>query len=254
MDILRVEKLYKHFGGLSAVNGVSFAVEEGERRAIIGPNGAGKTTLFNLVSGELAPNNGRVFFAEHDITALPPNRRAQLGMARTFQRNNLFLGLSVWENVRLAGHTYKGVGVRAFGGTESAQSAIIASSLERVGLLERRNTLARNLSHGEQRQLEVAVALAMQPKALLLDEPAAGMSPAETTRLMDILREMPRTITLLVIEHDMDLVFGLCERITVLHYGQVIADGKAENVRDDPRVLEVYLGVADAEQGKRKWA
>ena len=144
--------------------------------------------------------------------------------------------------------------MRAFGGTESAQSAIIASSLERVGLLERRNTLARNLSHGEQRQLEVAVALAMQPKALLLDEPAAGMSPAETTRLMDILREMPRTITLLVIEHDMDLVFGLCERITVLHYGQVIADGKAENVRDDPRVLEVYLGVADAEQGKRKWA
>lgn len=254
MDILRVEKLHKHFGGLSAVNGVSFAVEEGERRAIIGPNGAGKTTLFNLVSGELAPSNGRVFFAGQDITALPTNRRAQLGMARTFQRNNLFLGLTVWENVRLAGHAYKGVGARAFGGTESAQSEIIASSLERVGLLERRNTLARNLSHGEQRQLEVAVALAMQPKALLLDEPAAGMSPAETTRLMDILREMPRTITLLVIEHDMDLVFGLCERITVLHYGQVIADGKAENVRDDPRVLEVYLGVADAEQGKRKWA
>lgn len=246
MPILNVDHLAKNFGALAAVNRVSFSVEPGERRAIIGPNGAGKTTLFNLISGELEPSSGHAQFRGHEITKLPPNARAQLGMARTFQRNNLFLGLSVWENVRLAGHPLKSVAPRAFGGTELANSKIIRENLERVGLIERRDTLARNLSYGEQRQLELAIALATQPKILLLDEPAAGMSPAETNRLLELLREMPRTITLLIIEHDMDVVFGLAERVTVLHYGQVIADGTAETVRVDPRVLEVYLGTTDA--------
>jgi branched-chain amino acid transport system ATP-binding protein len=165
-------------------------------------------------------------------------------MARTFQRNNLFLGLSVWENVRLAAHPVKRVSPRAFGSTKSANSNVVRESLEHVGLHERRDTLARNLSYGEQRQLELAIALATQPIILLLDEPAAGMSPAETNRLLGLLREMPRAITLLIIEHDMDVVFGLAEHVTVLHYGQVIADGTSETVRIDPRVLEVYLGVA----------
>jgi branched-chain amino acid transport system ATP-binding protein len=168
-------------------------------------------------------------------------------MARTFQRNNLFLGLSVWENVRLAGHPVKGVIPRAFGSIESTQTQVVRESLERVGLYDRRTALARNLSYGEQRQLELAIALATQPKILLLDEPAAGMSPAETNRLLGLLREMPRSITLLIIEHDMDVVFGLAERVTVLHYGEVLANGTADDVRKNPRVLEVYLGVTAKE-------
>lgn len=251
MDILRIDKLHKHFGGVMAVNRVSLSIEPGERRAIIGPNGAGKTTLFNLISGELAPSDGRVYFAGQDITRMSPDRRARLGMARTFQRNNLFLGLSAWENVRLAGHPDKGIGPMSFRSPDSIHSNAIQASLERVGLSERRNSRARDLSYGEQRQLEVAIALATQPQVLLLDEPAAGMSPAETNRLMSILREMPRDMTLLIIEHDMDVVFGLAERVTVLHYGEVIADGAAEQVRNDPRVLEVYLGVGNSGYGNR---
>src|SRR5712692_5888517 len=234
-EVLRTENLSKSFGGITALSLVSLAVRQGERRAIIGPNGAGKTTLFNLMSGELAPSGGRVYFGERDITRLAPHARSQFGLARTFQRNNLFLGLSVWENVRLAGHPFKGIGWRTFGSTESNQSRIIEESLERVGLA-RRNILARNLSHGEQRQLEVAIALATQPKILLLDEPAAGMSPAETNRLIEILREMPREITLLIIEHDMDVVFGLAEHITALDYGEVIADGTPQQVKQNPKV------------------
>ncbi|HEX9076520.1 MAG TPA: ABC transporter ATP-binding protein [Anaerolineae bacterium] len=245
MEILRVERLTKHFGGLSALSGVSFSVEQGERRAIIGPNGAGKTTLFNLLSGEFPANRGHIYYAGQDITSLPPYERARLGVARTFQRNNLFLGLSVWENVRLAGHAVKGVGPRAFASAQSTPSDLVEASLKRVGLTEQSHAFARTLSYGEQRQLEVAIALATQPKLLLLDEPAAGMSPAETNRLMATLRELPRSLTLLIIEHDMDVVFGLAERVTVLHYGQVLADGTVEQVRNDPRVLEVYLGTGE---------
>jgi branched-chain amino acid transport system ATP-binding protein len=242
MEILRLENLLKNHDGVTAVNRISLSVAAGERRAIIGPNGAGKTTLLNLISGELAPSDGRIFWAEQDITRWSPDRRARRGIARTFQRNNLFLGLSVWENVRLASYSDKSLGLVSFRAPNFANSAIILASLERVGLSERRDMQARDLSYGEQRQLEVAIALAMQPKILLLDEPTAGMSPAETNRLMSILVEMPREITMLIVEHDMDVVFGLAERVAVLHYGQVIADGTPEQVRSNPRVMEVYLG------------
>ncbi len=225
-----------------AVNSVSLAVKPGERRAIIGPNGAGKTTLFNLMSGALTPTAGRVYFGDSDITNLAPHQRSHLGLARTFQRNNLFLGLTVWENVRLAGHPFKGIGLHTFGSPDSKESRTIEESLERVGLIDRRDTIARILSHGEQRQLEVAIALATQPRVLLLDEPAAGMSPGETNRLMEILREMPREVTLVIIEHDMDVVFALAEHITVLHYGEVIADGTPERVKKNSKVVQAYLG------------
>jgi branched-chain amino acid transport system ATP-binding protein len=243
MDLLQTEKLFKHFGGVTAVNGVSLNVAAGERRALIGPNGAGKTTLFNLLSGEIAPSDGRIVFDGMDVTALPPYKRSRLGIARTFQRNNLFLGLTVWENARLAGHPVKNAGWRSFGSVGARQLEVVRRSLAQAGLLERREELARSLSYGEQRQLELAIALATQPRILLLDEPAAGMSPAETERLMRFLCEMPREITILIVEHDMDLVFALAERITVLQYGEVIADGAPSDVKNNSAVMEAYLGV-----------
>jgi branched-chain amino acid transport system ATP-binding protein len=247
--MLRAENLSRNFGGLMAVNNVSLSVAPGERRAIIGPNGAGKTTLFNLLSGELPPLQGRIFLDQQDITPLPVHERARLGIGRTFQRNNLFLNLTVFDNVRLAIQARAGVSHRAF--TPIVRFATLREEterlLERFGLQDQANVQVRNLSYGEQRQLEVALALATQPRVLLLDEPTAGMSPAETAAMIEMIQEMPRDITLLIIEHDMDVVFSLADRITVLHYGEVIADGTPEEVKGNPRVMEVYLGL-DQEQ------
>jgi branched-chain amino acid transport system ATP-binding protein len=244
MDALRVENLARNFGGLRAINGVSLRVAPGERRSIIGPNGAGKSTLFNLISGELTPQEGRVYFGAEDITRLPTHARAQRGLARTYQRNNLFLNLSVFENVRLAVQRCEGISGHALRPADkySAVRDKTAARLQRLGLWDYHTTLARHLSHGNQRQLEFALALATEPRILLLDEPTAGMSPAETASTVESLRALPRELTLLIIEHDMDVVFALADRITALHYGQVIADGTAEEVRRDPRVLEIYLG------------
>jgi branched-chain amino acid transport system ATP-binding protein len=244
MDALRVENLARNFGGLRAINGVSLRVAPGERRAIIGPNGAGKTTLFNLISGELIPHGGRVYFEEQDITRMPAYARARHGLARTFQRNNLFLNLTVFENVRLAVQCCAGISGNALRPADQyfAVSDKTAALLRQLGLWDYRTTLARHLSHGFQRQLEFALALATEPRILLLDEPTAGMSPAETASTVESLRALPRELTLLIIEHDMDVIFALADRITALHYGQVIADGSAEEVRNNPRVLEIYLG------------
>ncbi len=246
MSILRTEHLSRNFGGLMAVNNVSISVEPGERRAIIGPNGAGKTTFFNLLSGELAPLSGRIFLDEQDITPLPVHERARLGIGRTFQRNNLFLGLTVYENVQLAVQQRLGLASRWLrpARTFEALRQEVLELLRALGLEERLFEPASSLSYGEQRQLEIALALAMKPRVLLLDEPTAGMSPAETTAMVEMIASLPRDVTLLIIEHDMDVVFSLADRITVLHYGEVIADGTPEEVKGNPRVLEVYLGEA----------
>jgi branched-chain amino acid transport system ATP-binding protein len=242
---LSVSDLGKTFGGLKAVEAVGFALEVGERRAMIGPNGAGKTTLFNLIAGELAPTCGRISFFGRDVTKLPTHRRAALGLGRTFQINTLFPDLTVVENALLAVHGVSASRLRLHRPISSyrAQRESALSVLDSVGLAGKERILARTLSHGEMRQLEVALALASHPKLLLLDEPTAGLSAAESHRLTSLLRQLDRSITLLVIEHDMDVVFGLAERITVLHHGKVIADGMTDEVKASPLVSEIYLGM-----------
>ncbi len=242
--VLVTERLTRRFGGVVALNGVSLGVEVGERHAIIGPNGAGKTTLFNLISGELIPTSGRVLLGDRPITGLAPHRIATQGLARTFQRNNLLLDLTALENVRLSVQAHTTATRRWLTPTERLRDLHEAalSLLARVGLEERRALPARVLSYGEQRQLELAIALAGRPRVLLLDEPTAGMSPVETTGMTALLSRLGREQTLVIIEHDMDVVFAIADRITVLHLGEVLAYGTPDEVRADPRVQEVYLG------------
>jgi ABC-type branched-subunit amino acid transport system ATPase component len=244
--VLVTERLTRRFGGVVALNGVSLEIEPGERHAIIGPNGAGKTTLFNLISGELPPSSGRVFLDARAITGLPPHRVATLGLTRTFQRNNLLLNLSTLENVRLAVQAHTRATRQLLTSTarlphlHEAALALLA----RVELETRAPLPARALSYGEQRQLELAIALAGQPRVLLLDEPTSGMSPAETASMTSLLSRLGREQTLVIIEHDMDVVFAIADRITVLHLGEVLAGGPPEAVKGHPRVQEVYLGAA----------
>lgn len=241
---LGVTGLSKAFGGLTAVAGVDLAVEPGERRAIIGPNGAGKTTLFNLISGDLAPTGGRILLFGRDVTRLPSFRRAALGLARTFQITNLFPTLTVLDNVLLAVQALEPTRLvmyrplRAYRPLYERAAAI----LEAVGLAGREREVVRTLSHGEQRQLEIALALAGRPRLLLLDEPTAGLSPAESQMMAAMLKAMDPAITMLIIEHDMDVAFGLADRVTVLHNGRVVADGHRDEVKASPLVAEIYLG------------
>jgi branched-chain amino acid transport system ATP-binding protein len=244
-EVLKLEQLAKHFSGLHVLKGINLSVEAGERRAIIGPNGAGKTTLFNLISGALQPTSGRVLVEGRDVTGKPPNRMWALGLARTFQKNNLFFQLTTYENVRLAVQAHHGYAHRWFRSWQSLHGVNDQTRdiLVRLDLWGRRDEIVTNLSYGEQRQLEVAIALAADPKVLLLDEPTAGMSPAETSRTVAMIAALPRELTVLIIEHDMDAVFSLADRIAVLNYGEVLADGTPEAVKSDPKVQEVYLGV-----------
>jgi branched-chain amino acid transport system ATP-binding protein len=243
-ELLELKQLSKNFSGLHVLKDVSLTVSTGERRAIIGPNGAGKTTLFNVVSGELQPTSGTVLFEGKDVTGKPPNTMWAVGLARTFQRNNLFFQLTTHENVRLAVQAHHGFAHHWFRPWYSLNvvNDHTRDILVRLDLWARRDELVKNLSYGEQRQLEVAIALAAEPKILLLDEPTAGMSPAETNRTIDMLRGLPRELTVLIIEHDMDAVFSLADRIAVLNYGELLADGTPEAVKADERVQEVYLG------------
>jgi len=226
------------------VDDVALVVESGERRALIGPNGAGKTTLFNLISGELPVTAGTITLFGADVTATPPHRRAALGLARTFQITNLFPSLTVLDNCLLAAQALSRVKFamhRPLRGYDDLH-ARARRTLAAVGLDDREGTRVRNLSHGEQRQLEIGLALAGAPRVLLLDEPTAGLSPAESRHMGRLLAALDPAITVLIIEHDMDIALEVARHVTVLHYGRVIADGTREEIRENPLVREIYLG------------
>ena len=244
MSNLRVSEVYKNYGGLAALNGVSMEISVGERRAIIGPNGAGKTTLLAIISGETNPTAGAIYLGGKDITVLPSHVRANLGLGYTFQRSNLFASLTVLENVSLAVQHHCGISGHVFQSSSSFESvtASAVSTLQLVGLASVHKQLASYLAHGQQRALEVALALATNPQVLLLDEPTSGMSPKETEDMVSLIAALPRTLTILIIEHDMGVVFRLAERITVMQYGQVISEGSPDEVRADPAVRANYLG------------
>jgi branched-chain amino acid transport system ATP-binding protein len=248
---LSLSDVSKAFGGLRAVDGVILQVDRGERRAIIGPNGAGKTTLFNLISGELQPTGGRITLFGRDITRLPPHRRAALGLARTYQITNLFPRLTVLENCLLATQALTPAKLHLHRALSRYPALFerARSLLEAVGLIGKDDETVRNLSHGEQRQLEIALALAGAPKLLLLDEPTAGLSPAESQMMTGLLKKLDSAITILIIEHDMGVAFELTNRITVLHFGKAVADGLADEVKANPLVQEIYLGTGEAPHG-----
>jgi len=239
--MIETRDLRREFGGIKALAGVSLKVAQGERRAIIGPNGAGKTTLFNVLTGELEPTAGEVRLAGENVTGRRPHELARRGVGRMYQRNELFDPLPARENVAIAVAAAAGP-YRPFRSPPPSELVAADELLERVGLGGRQATPARALSHGERRQLELAVALARRPRVLLLDEPTAGMSPAETARITELIASLDRSLTLVIVEHDMDVVFQLAERITVLHEGRVIADRTPAQVRGDTLVNEVYLG------------
>jgi branched-chain amino acid transport system ATP-binding protein len=241
---LECEDVSRRFGGLEAVRNASLAVAAGERRGIIGPNGAGKTTLFRLISGEMPLSSGRVRLFGRDITHLPCHRRTHLGLGRTFQITNLFPTQTVADNLVLA---VLGLDSTKFSmlrplWTYREHYARADAALETVGLVERRNQPVRMLSHGEQRQVEIALALLGRPRVLLLDEPTAGLSPVESARLTRAIQKLDGEMTILLIEHDMDVVFDIVSRITVLHQGRPFADGTPAEIRKDPRVQEIYFG------------
>jgi len=240
--ILRTESLTVRFGGLTALNNVTLAVPRGEIRAMIGPNGAGKSTFFNCVTGVLRPTSGRIVFDGEDITGLPPHRISQKAIARSYQITNLLPGATVLENVRIAAqsrhHSWSLVRHhRAFADVIDRARAV----LDAVGLRDKEEELAANLSHGEQRHLEIGIALATEPKLLCLDEPTAGMSVSETRATVELIRRIAADLTILIVEHDMEVVMGLARTITVLHYGEVVAEGTPAEVQANPRVQEVYL-------------
>ncbi|GIU93112.1 MAG: ABC transporter ATP-binding protein [Acidimicrobiia bacterium] len=241
--VLHVENVKVRFGGVTAVNGVSFEVEEGARWAVIGPNGAGKTTLFRTICGEVYPTDGRVHLFGRDVTRKPAHSRAQMGLGRTFQVTNLFPNLTVEENLAIAAQarskrrfvSWAPLRIRG----ELAER--IESALSRVGLSERRLATVAELSHGEQRQMEIAMALANAPRVLLLDEPAAGLSAAERSVVRQLIEELPRDLSIVLIEHDMDIALELVDRVLVLDNGNPIAEGTPDEIRLDPKVQDVYL-------------
>jgi branched-chain amino acid transport system ATP-binding protein len=240
--LLRTEDLSVRFGGLSALNSVTMEVGRDEIRAVIGPNGAGKSTLFNCLTGVLRPTSGRILLDGLDIAGLPPDRISQKGIARSYQITNILPNATTLENVRIAAQsrrhawrmlTHHGV-LRDI--IEKAEAM-----LDAVGLLSKAGELAANLSHGEQRNLEIAIALATEPRLLCLDEPTAGMSAAETRDTIDLIRRISKQLAILIVEHDMQVVMELAQRITVLHYGEILAEGPPAEIQRNPRVLEVYL-------------
>lgn len=245
MPALELNSLSKSFGGFRAVRDVSIQVEAGSRHAILGPNGAGKSTLFNLIGGQAHPTSGTVVLNGLDVTGLPPHQMWANGVTRTFQRNQLFSHLSVQRNLALASMRPR-IG-RGFRLTAPAAELdeMVASVLLRVGLADETKTLVSDLAYGKQRQLEIALALVGRPKLLLLDEPTAGISPAETEAMLEILTGLPRSITIMIVEHDMDVVFALCDRITVMHLGEKLAEGAPSEIAADAEVRRIYMGTSE---------
>ena len=242
--LLQIAGLVKRFGGIVAVDHVDLEVRERELHAVIGPNGAGKTTLLSQLAGELKADSGRIRFRDRNITSLRPAQRARLGLARSFQITNVMLPMTLLENVALAVQARSGHSFR-FWAAASSESALIDAAMKAlgaVGLDDRAHKPASEVSHGEHRQLEIAMALAMEPVMLLLDEPMAGMGPEETATMVDILGKLKGDKTILLIEHDMDAVFSLGDRISVLVYGRVIATGTREQIQANPDVQVAYLG------------
>jgi branched-chain amino acid transport system ATP-binding protein len=240
--LLRTEQLTVRFGGLTALDNVDFEIQRGEIRAIIGPNGAGKSTFFNCLTGVLRPTSGRILFNGENIAGLPPNLISQKGIARSYQITNILPNATTLENVRIAAQS------RRHGWSmlrhHSAYRDIIDKAqgvLDAVGLGTKAGELAANLSHGEQRNLEIAIALATEPQLLCLDEPTAGMSAAETHDTMALVRRIAKDLTILIVEHDMQVVMALAQRISVFHYGDLLAEGTPDEIQQNPRVLEVYL-------------
>ena len=247
--MLEARGLGRAFGALQAVDGVSFAVEPGELRAVIGPNGAGKTTLFHLISGLLAPTAGRVLFRGDDVTALAAPARCRRGISRTFQITSIFPELSVLENTRMAVQLKAGGNFRLVGGRSvlDASERRARASLEFLGLFDRANEPASTLPHGDQRLLEIAMAVAQEPELLLLDEPTQGLAPDDTAATVAVIRQVAREqkLTIILVEHDMDVVFDLADRISVLHFGRLIAEGTPAEIRANAEVQTAYLGGLD---------
>ena len=242
--MLEAREVTKSFGGFMALSSVSFSVPPGSISAIIGPNGAGKTTLFNVLTGHLEPDKGRVVFKGQDVTGIAPHNLCRMGVGRSFQRKNIFPKLTVFENVQASFVSHRKRGWNMATPVERLYRAETEEILAAVGLLDRASEVSAFLSHGGQKQLELGVALALEPELLLLDEPTAGMSAQETRESIALIERLARerNLTLLFTEHDMAVVFGIARRITVLHQGRVIADGTPDEVRRDPDVRRVYLG------------
>lgn len=248
--LLQIEGLTKRFGGVVASDSITLQAKRGELHAIIGPNGAGKTTLIGQLTGEIAPNAGSVRFDGSDITQLPTHRRSKLGIARSFQITSLFLDFTALDNVALAVQAHDGHSYRFWADARKElhlREAAMAA-LKRVGLEHRANSIVARLSHGEHRQIEIAMALATKPRMLLFDEPMAGMGPDESSRMVNLLKQLKQEFTILLIEHDMEAVFALADRITVLVYGRVIASGTPDEIRTNAEVIQAYLGEREAGQ------
>lgn len=244
MSALVIDAVSRNFGGVQALTDVSFTVEPGERRLIIGPNGAGKTTLFNMLSGAFPVSSGRVTLFGREITNLPANERAELGLARTFQITNLFPNLTVTENLLLALQAKDEKAFSMFSSMRANRRLFERAQalLEKWGIADIADQPAREISYGQQRQVDLILAMACEPRVLLLDEPTAGLSAAEVVRVVGMISDLPKDMTVLMIEHDMDVAFDIADRIAVLHQGRLIAEGSPDEIRGHPQVTEIYLG------------